>query len=202
MEVYRGGSAAPARDAFELGRDSSVVLEEADAGGEIRRVKGRWTQPTTDRLRVSFTDGDHAAFILQAVEDPDPTGLLRVRRVPDPTPTISPAIPGRWVHWSEEDADGVEVWQAEGGDVPPSARETLELMRQFTFTLDEVGPGGAVVGTTGRWKQPTDDRLTLSFDDADRPAITLQAVDDSDPGLILRVRRLPEPPFVPAPKAE
>lgn len=202
VEVYRGGSAAPIRDAIELGRNSTVVLEEANAAGQIHRVKGHWTQPTIDRIRLTFADGAHAPFILQAVEEPEPTGVLRVRRVPDPTPTISPAIPGRWVHSFEDDAGGVEVYRAEGGDVTTSGRETLELTRQGTFTLDEVGSTGAAVRTTGRWRQPTDDRLTLAFDDADRPAFTLQAVDDTDPGFILRVRRLPEAPSVPPATAD
>lgn len=195
VEVYRGGAEPPARDALELGRDSSVILEEVDAGGKVQTFRGRWEQPTIDRISVSFTDGAPAPFILQAVDEPDPTGLLRVRRVPVPTPTISVAIPGRWVRWSEDDADGVEVYRAGGADAP--TRDTLELTRQGTFTLDEVATAGATVRRTGRWRQPTDDRLTLVFDAADRPAVTLQAVDDADPGLVLRVRRLPETPFVP-----
>jgi hypothetical protein len=197
IEVYRSGFDFPPapRDAFETFRNGTVVLDEVDSAGATVQVRGRWQQPTIDRLAVSFPE-NHAAFTPQAVQDVEP-GLLRARRLPEPNPTISPAIPGRWVHSWEEDVDGIEVYRS-GFDFPPAPRDAFETFRNGTVVLDEVDSAGATVQVRGHWQQPTDDRLAVSFDDGEHAPFTLQAVADVEPfpGL-LRVRRLPEPTLVP-----
>src|SRR5262245_47429312 len=87
---------------------------------------------------MTCDDRKHRAFTLQAVQDVEPfPGLQRVRRLPEPSPTISPAIPGRWIHSFEEDAGGIEVYRS-GFDFPPAPRDAFELFRNGTFVLDEV----------------------------------------------------------------
>jgi hypothetical protein len=107
-------------------------------------------------------------------------------------PTISPAIPGRWVHSYEEDVGGVAVYRSAGFEFPPGPHDAFELLRDSTYLQDEVDSAGATVQVRGRWRQPTDDRLAVSFEESDHHPFILQAVEDVERGL-LRVRRLPEP---------
>src|SRR5262245_51643240 len=74
IEVYRSGFDFPPapRDAFELFRNGTFVLDEVDPGGATAQMRGHWQQPTIDRLAMSFDDGEHAAFTLQAVQDVEP----------------------------------------------------------------------------------------------------------------------------------
>lgn len=194
VEVYRpsGFELPPApRDAIELLRNGTVIMDAVDRCGETSRVNGTWQQPTVDRLALSFADGAVESFMLQAVADVD-VDLLRARRLPATSPTISPAIPGRWIHSFEDDHDGIEVYRAGEFDFPPSARTALELLRNGTLVLDEIDAAGGITQVPGRWRQPTDDRLAVSFDGGARDAFILQAVDDVDLG-VLNACRLPEP---------
>jgi hypothetical protein len=108
--------------------------------------------------------------------------------------TISPAIPGRWIHSREEDAGDVEVYRR-FFDFPSFPRDAFELLRDGTFIQQEVDSSGEVVTehARGRWRQPTVDRLTVSFDDGVHAGFTLQAVEFSEDLSLLRVRRLAEP---------
>jgi hypothetical protein len=108
--------------------------------------------------------------------------------------TISPAIPGLWIHSREEDVGDVEVYRR-FFDFPSFPRDAFELLRDGTFIQEEVDSSGAVVAehARGHWRQPADDRLTVSFDDGVHAGFTLQAVEFSDDLSLLRVRRLTEP---------
>ena len=111
--------------------------------------------------------------------------------------TISPVIPGRWIHSFEEDDGDVHVYR-KFFDFPPGPRGAFETLRDGTFILEEVGSSGATVEVTGRWRQPADDRLTVSFADGVHAGFTLQAIELSENLDMLRARRLPEPTQPPA----
>jgi hypothetical protein len=110
--------------------------------------------------------------------------------------TISPAIPGRWIHSWEEDVGDIEVYR-KALDFPSFPRDAFELLRDNTFIQEEVDSSGAVAELArGHFVQPGADRLIVSFDDGVHAGFTLQAVELS-PQLellnLLRVRRLAEP---------
>jgi hypothetical protein len=110
--------------------------------------------------------------------------------------TISPAIPGRWIHSWEEDVGDIEVYRR-FFDFPSFPRDAFELLRDHTFIQEEVDSSGAVAELArGHFREPAADRLTVSFDDGVHAGFTLQAVELS-PDLellnLLRVRRLAEP---------
>ncbi len=97
IEVYRRALDFPSfpREAFELLRDHTFIQEEIDSSGAVTELaRGHFRQPATDRLTVSFDDGVHAGFTLQAVElspDLELLNLLRVRRLGEssqPTPVL------------------------------------------------------------------------------------------------------------------
>jgi hypothetical protein len=108
--------------------------------------------------------------------------------------TISPAIPGLWIHSREEDIGDIEVYRR-FFDFPSFPRDAFELLRDHTFIQEEVDSSGAVVAerARGRFRQPADDRLTVSFDDGVHAGFTLQAVELSQDLDLLRVRRWAEP---------
>jgi hypothetical protein len=113
--------------------------------------------------------------------------------------TISPAIPGLWIHSWEEDAGDIEVYRR-FFDFPSFPRDAFELLRDHTFIQEEVDSTGSVVTeqARGRFRQPADDRLTVSFGDGVHAGFTLQAVELSQDLGLLRVRRLAGP-SLPAP---
>jgi hypothetical protein len=97
VEVYRRFFDFPPspvpRDGFETLRDGTFVQDELDPAGLIVQVRGRWRQPAIEKLTVSFDDGVHAGFTLQALELSQDLDLLRVRRLPEPSvppPTSTP----------------------------------------------------------------------------------------------------------------
>ena len=106
--------------------------------------------------------------------------------------TISPVIPGRWIHSFEEDDGDIEVYR-KFFDFPPGPRDAFETLRDGTFILEEVGSSGAKEQVRGRWRQPADDRLTVSFADGVHAGFTLQAIELSENLDMLRARRSPEP---------
>jgi hypothetical protein len=114
--------------------------------------------------------------------DNDPAGAV----------TISPIIPGRWTHFREEDVDDVQVYRRFAESPPSTPRDGFEVLRDGTFIRDEIDLAGAIFRVRGRWRQPTVDQLTVSFDDGVHTAFTLRAVELSADLDLLRVRHLPE----------
>lgn len=108
--------------------------------------------------------------------------------------TISPAIPGLWIHSREEDESDIEVYRR-FFDFPSFPRDAFELLRDHTFIQGQINSSEAVIAeqVRGRFRQPGDDRLTVSFDDGVHAGFTLQAVELSEDLDLLRVRRWAEP---------
>lgn len=108
--------------------------------------------------------------------------------------TISPAIPGRWIHSWEEDVADIEVYRR-FFDFPSFPRDAFELLRDHTFIQEQVDSSGGVVAeqARGHFQQPADDRLTVSFGDGVHAGFTFQAIELSQDLSLLRVRRLTGP---------
>ena len=89
------------------------------------------------------------------------------------------AMFGRWVHSREEDSGGAQVYRRPDYRFPPSRGRTgFEIREDGTFIAIGIGPADGKKARRGRWRQPDDRQLHVTYDDGEEQTLRILDVGD------------------------
>jgi hypothetical protein len=91
------------------------------------------------------------------------------------------------VHSHEEDAEGVKVYRLSGNRFPPArGRAGFENKTGGVFIDHPIAPADGNGSVQGTWKLAPDGKLTVTFADTERKALTFKVV--SCDGKVLKIK--------------
>jgi hypothetical protein len=105
----------------------------------------------------------------------------------DKPPRLPAAVIGHWVHSHEEDGEGVKVYRLSGYHFPPArGRAGFEIKKGGVFIDHPIAPADGNESVEGTWKLGRDGKLTVTFADKERKALTFKVV--SCDGKVLKIK--------------
>ncbi len=100
---------------------------------------------------------------------------------------LTPALFGHWIHSFEEDKTAIQTYRPASYSFPLArGREGFELQENGNFIFHSIGAADGTKQINGTWKSVDENKIQISFKNAEMAPYTIQLIHVTDSLLTLK----------------